>query len=139
MKSSNACSIGWRPPPPPPRGLTDKPARLAPDRLSTPFLFFRVRGGVLSPLPLLVHIVAFCGRPLQEAARQDPDNAEYRTLIKKFKRMESTKEAGNQAFKANDFAGAVKSWSEALAVDKTNKSFNSKLHCNLAVAYAKVT
>lgn len=52
--------------------------------------------------------------------------------------MESTKEAGNQAFKANNFEGAVRSWSEALAVDKTNKSFNSKLHCNLAAAYAKV-
>lgn len=53
--------------------------------------------------------------------------------------MESTKEAGNQAFKANNFEGAVRSWSEALAVDRTNKSFNSKLHCNLAAAYAKVT
>lgn len=42
-----------------------------------------------------------CGR--QEAARQDPDNAEYRVLIKKYKRMEATKEAGNQAFKANNF------------------------------------
>eukprot|EP00903_Cladosiphon_okamuranus_P008712 g8346.t1 len=76
---------------------------------------------------------------LQEAARQDPDSAEYRTLIKRFKLMESTKEAGNQAFKANNFQGAVKSWSEALAMDKNNKSFNSKLHCNLAAAYAKMS
>ncbi|CAM9818129.1 unnamed protein product, partial [Hapterophycus canaliculatus] len=43
---------------------------------------------------------------LQEAARQDPDNSEYRGLIKKYKLMESTKEAGNRAFKANDFQGA---------------------------------
>eukprot|EP00752_Nemacystus_decipiens_P005114 g4639.t1 len=76
---------------------------------------------------------------LQEAARQDPDNSEYRNLIKKFKLMESTKEAGNQAFKASDYEGAIKSWSEALAVDRTNKSFNSKLHCNLAAAYAKMS
>lgn len=52
--------------------------------------------------------------------------------------MESTKEAGNKAFKANNLEAAVKSWREALAVDRTNKSFNSKLHCNLAAAYAKV-
>lgn len=75
---------------------------------------------------------------LQEAARQDPDNPEYRGLVKKYKLMESTKEAGNQAFKASNWQGAIKSWGEALAVDKTNKSFNSKLHCNRAAAYAKV-
>lgn len=74
----------------------------------------------------------------QEAARQDPDNSEYRGLIKKYKLMESTKEAGNRAFKANDYDGAIKSWGEALVVDRTNKSFNSKLHCNRAAAYAKV-
>lgn len=39
----------------------------------------------------------------QEAARQDPDNAEYRVLIKQYKTMESTKEAGNQAFKQGDY------------------------------------
>ena len=39
---------------------------------------------------------------LQEAARHDPDNAEYRRLIKQYKLMESTKEAGNKAFKANN-------------------------------------
>lgn len=38
----------------------------------------------------------------QEAARQDPDNAEYRILIRQYKLMESTKEAGNKAFKAHD-------------------------------------
>lgn len=88
--------------------------------------------------PLLLAVVFLNTSVPQEAARQDPDNAEYRTLIKKFKLMESTKEAGNQAFKANNMQGAVKSWSEALAVDRSNKSFNSKLHCNLAAAYAKV-
>ncbi|CAM9248728.1 unnamed protein product [Pylaiella littoralis] len=76
---------------------------------------------------------------LQEAARQDPDNPEYRRLIKKYKLMDSTKEAGNQAFKANNWEMAIKSWGEALAVDKTNKSFNSKLHCNRAAAYAKMS
>ncbi|CAM9935523.1 unnamed protein product, partial [Scytosiphon promiscuus] len=76
---------------------------------------------------------------LQEAARQDPDNPEYRGLIKKYKLMDSTKEAGNRAFKANDYDGAIKSWGEALQVDRTNKSFNSKLHCNRAAAYAKLS
>ncbi|CAM9184983.1 unnamed protein product [Ectocarpus sp. 6 AP-2014] len=76
---------------------------------------------------------------LQEAARQDPDNSEYRGLIKKYKLMESTKEAGNKAFKANDLEGAIRSWGEALTVDKTNKSFNSKLYCNRAAAYAKLS
>ncbi|CAM9567168.1 unnamed protein product, partial [Ectocarpus fasciculatus] len=74
-----------------------------------------------------------------EAARQDPDNSEYRGLIKKYKLMESTKEAGNKAFKANDLEGAIRSWGEALTVDKTNKSFNSKLYCNRAAAYAKLS
>lgn len=34
--------------------------------------------------------------------------------------------------------GAIDSWGKALAMDAANKSFNSKLHCNRAVAYAKV-
>ncbi|CAN0066613.1 unnamed protein product, partial [Laminaria digitata] len=75
---------------------------------------------------------------LQEAARHDPDNAEYRGLIKQYKLMESTKEAGNKAFKANDLQGAIDSWGEALSIDRRNKTFNSKLHCNRATAYAKV-
>lgn len=37
----------------------------------------------------------------QEAARQDPDCSEYGVLMRQYKRMESTKEAGNQAFKTN--------------------------------------
>lgn len=89
---------------------------------------------------LLFFLAACCVfHSLQEAARQDPDNSEYRGLIKKYKLMESTKEAGNKAFKANDLEGAIRSWGEALTVDKANKSFNSKLYCNRAAAYAKVT
>lgn len=33
---------------------------------------------------------------------------------------------------------AIKTWGEALEMDKTNKAFNSKLYCNRAVALAKV-
>lgn len=43
----------------------------------------------------------------QEAARQDPDKAEYGTLMKQYRRMESRKEAGNQAFKANNLEVGV--------------------------------
>ncbi|CAN0144596.1 unnamed protein product [Ascophyllum nodosum] len=75
----------------------------------------------------------------QEAARQDPDKAEYRVLIKQYKLMESTKEAGNRAFKAQNIQGAIDSWGAALAMDKTNKAFNSKLYCNRATAFAKLS
>ncbi|CAM9145910.1 unnamed protein product [Choristocarpus tenellus] len=75
---------------------------------------------------------------LQEAARQDPDNKEYRVLIKQYKLMETTKETGNQAFKAGDMQGAIEAWTEALKADRSNKSFNSKLHCNLATAQSKM-
>ena len=33
---------------------------------------------------------------------------------------------------------AIDSWGEALSIDRRNKPFNSKLHCNRATAYAKV-
>ncbi|CAM9649340.1 unnamed protein product [Discosporangium mesarthrocarpum] len=73
-----------------------------------------------------------------EAARQDPDKKDYRVLIKQYKLMESTKEMGNESFKSEDYKGAIRAWRGALELDRTNKSFNSKLFCNLATAHSKL-
>ena len=75
---------------------------------------------------------------LQEAMRNDPDNTEYRTEIKKWRNMESQKDAGNDAFKGARFQEAIDKWSECLAIDPQHRSYNAKLFCNRATAYSKL-
>ncbi|KAG5189282.1 heat shock protein 40 like protein [Tribonema minus] len=75
---------------------------------------------------------------LAEAARHDPDNKEYITLIRRARAMEATKERGNKAFKAGQMQEAIAAWTEALAMDPSNKLYNAKLYFNRANALARL-
>lgn len=74
----------------------------------------------------------------QEALRCDPDMKQARIYLKRARELEKKKEAGNEAFKKGDYAIARDLYSEALAVDPTNKGTNAKLYQNRAVACSKV-
>ena len=75
---------------------------------------------------------------LQEAMRDDPDNSNYRTEIKKWKSMEKEKEAGNEAFKGSRFQEAIDRWTQCLGVDPQHRTYNAKLYLNRATAYSKL-
>ena len=70
-------------------------------------------------------------------------NWELLTLIndvffQRAKLLKQKKEEGNALFKASDWNGAFKTYSEALSIDPCNKFTNAKLHYNRAVVGAKV-
>ena len=74
----------------------------------------------------------------RQAISCDPDYRDavkYLRLVQKLDRM---KEDGTSAFKAGSLEEAVKLYSDALEVDPMNKSINSKLLQNRALASIKV-
>lgn len=60
-------------------------------------------------------------------------------MLRKVKLLDSLKEAGNEAFKANKFTEAIDKYSEALVVDPENESFNATVLSNRAAAFLKVS
>merc|ERR1711916_272438 len=56
------------------------------------------------------------------------DHAKCMRMLKRVRKLTKVKAAGNAAFKARDFTGAVDAFSEALALDPDHKSYNAKLH-----------
>ena len=75
----------------------------------------------------------------RQALSCDPDfkdGVKYLRMVQKLDRM---KEDGNAAFKAGRHKQAVDVYSQALEVDPNNKSTNSKLLQNRALASLKVT
>ena len=46
---------------------------------------------------------------------------------------------GNKLFKMGDFAKAMETYTEALAIDEMNKTTNAKLYFNRATVAAKVS
>ena len=74
----------------------------------------------------------------QEALRCDPDMKQARIYLKRARELEKKKEAGNEAFKKGVYKNARELYSEALAVDPSNKGTNAKLYQNRAVANTKV-
>ncbi len=97
-------------------------------------------------------------RFFQQALRMDPDHSKSRQAMKvkslvrhflytysccyfplqKNKCLLQSKESGNLAFKARDYARAHELYTEALAIDSLNTFTNAKLFCNRALAGAKV-
>ncbi|KAG0128222.1 hypothetical protein HOY82DRAFT_622579 [Tuber indicum] len=74
----------------------------------------------------------------QEALRCDPDMKQARIFLRRSRELEKKKEAGNEAFKKGDYKIARELYSEALAVDPSNKGTNAKLYQNRAVANTKL-
>jgi len=77
-------------------------------------------------------------RHLQQALQLDPDDREAQVLIKKIRKLQRMKDAGNKHFKAGRNEKAVEEYTKCLEVDPENKSFNAKLHCNRAAALQKI-
>lgn len=76
-------------------------------------------------------------RHLQQALQLDPDHKESQQMIKKIRKLERLKEAGNAHFKAGRNQEAIEAYSQCLEVDPDNKAFNSKLHANRAASLQK--
>lgn len=72
-----------------------------------------------------------------EALRLDPDHAPAKGLRHAIKALVAEKEAGNDAFKAGDYAAAVSRYTAALALAGERDAIRSTLHVNRATAYAR--
>jgi len=75
---------------------------------------------------------------LQQALRQDPDNREAQTELKRLRAISRQKAEGDEAFKQRDYQKAVESWGKCLEMDPENNDLNSKLYSNRANAYSKM-
>lgn len=73
----------------------------------------------------------------RKALSYDPDLSQARTLLKTVQKLDKAKESGNAAFKAGRYTEAINLYTEALAVDASNKGTNSKLYQNRATARMK--
>ena len=74
----------------------------------------------------------------QAALRTDPDYILARTLLRKVKLLDATKDAGNEAFKANKFTEAIEKYTECMAIDPENETFQATVLSNRATAFLKV-
>jgi DnaJ family protein C protein 7 len=73
-----------------------------------------------------------------EALRCDPDFSKARALLKMARAIESQKEAGNAAFKANQLEEAYDAYTAAMEIDPKNDHMNSRLYSNRAAVLQKV-
>ncbi|KAK4698598.1 hypothetical protein P7C70_g7674, partial [Phenoliferia sp. Uapishka_3] len=73
----------------------------------------------------------------QQALRTDPDYVLARNLLRKVKLLDSTKDAGNEAFKASKFSEAIEKYTECIEIDDENESFKATVLSNRATAYLK--
>ncbi|CAG8722029.1 12689_t:CDS:2, partial [Cetraspora pellucida] len=74
----------------------------------------------------------------QEALRCDPDHSKARILLRRARSIESQKNAGNEAFKREDFNTAYNIYTAALEIDPENKNTNSKLYSNRSAVLVKL-
>lgn len=74
----------------------------------------------------------------QEVLRHDPDNENARVVLKRIKKIESQKSAGNDAFTSGRYKEAVDLYSETINLDSLNDDLNGTLYCNRAAALMKL-
>nr|CCA17920.1 ion channel putative [Albugo laibachii Nc14] len=75
---------------------------------------------------------------LQQALRSDPDNQTFMKEMKKIRKLESSKENANAAFKAGRMNDAIDQYTKCLGIDQQNKAFNAKIYCNRATALSQI-
>jgi tetratricopeptide (TPR) repeat protein len=71
--------------------------------------------------------------------QMDPDNKRSRDMFKLVSSISKKKEEGNQFFKDGDCQRAVTAYTEALAFDHFNDSFNATVLSNRAAAWMKLS
>lgn len=74
----------------------------------------------------------------QQLLRTAPDFQKAKECYKKAKSLEATKQAGNDAFRNQDYTKATDLYTQALNIDSLNKLTNSKLYCNRALVNSKL-
>jgi DnaJ family protein C protein 7 len=74
----------------------------------------------------------------RQAINCDPDFKQAIDYMKMVRNLERLKNDGNAAFKAGKFQEAVKTYTQALEVDPSNKSTNSKILQNRALCYTRI-
>eukprot|EP00924_Labyrinthula_sp_SR-Ha-C_P000858 maker-scaffold_7-snap-gene-6.35-mRNA-1 protein AED:0.01 eAED:0.01 QI:125/1/1/1/1/1/3/164/509 len=75
---------------------------------------------------------------LSQGLQNDPDATKLARLLKKIRKVNRLKEAGNDQFKRGNYTDAIEKYSEALAVDPDNNALNAKLLCNRGLCKAKL-
>lgn len=71
----------------------------------------------------------------QQVLRSDPDHKRAGGMFKMLRKLESSKAAGNKAFKEGKNAEAIKLYTTALQVDPANDKWNAVLYNNRAAAH----
>jgi len=74
----------------------------------------------------------------QQLLRTAPDFQKAKECYKKAKSLEQTKQAGNDAFRTQDYTKAHELYTQALNIDPLNKLTNSKLYCNRGFVNTKL-
>ena len=68
----------------------------------------------------------------------DPEFKDAIKYLRMVQKLEKTKEEGNNLFKMGKFQNAIETYTQALAVDPSNRSTNSKILQNRALCYIKI-
>eukprot|EP01101_Sappina_pedata_P010192 TRINITY_DN635_c0_g1_i1.p1 TRINITY_DN635_c0_g1~~TRINITY_DN635_c0_g1_i1.p1 ORF type:complete len:322 (-),score=140.30 TRINITY_DN635_c0_g1_i1:790-1686(-) len=72
------------------------------------------------------------------ALHMEPDLPGAGAELKKVRQMEAKKKQANEAFSGKRYEDAYNLYSELLAIDQTNDSFNSTIYCNRAAAAMQI-
>jgi len=73
----------------------------------------------------------------RQLLQNDPDNSKIQSIFKQVKKMESAKDAANDAFKEGKTQQAFEMYTQALTLDPNHGPYNSVMRCNRAAAAMK--
>lgn len=76
---------------------------------------------------------------IREALNKDPDNVNYQKGWRNLVKMEKVKKEATDLFSANQFKEAIEKFNECLELDPLNKTFNSTILFNRAIAFSKLS
>ncbi len=83
------------------------------------------------------HPISTVNQYLSTGLNYDPDNKKARNLFKHIKKLESIKNAGNEAFKTGDLDAALTSYDEFLTLDPNGAITRAKVLSNRAIVYSR--
>ena len=76
---------------------------------------------------------------LREALNKDPDNVNFQRALRNLNKIENVKKEGTDAFSMGNYPVAIEKFTECLALDPLNNSYNSTLLFNRASAHMKLS
>ena len=75
---------------------------------------------------------------LQQVMRSDPDNALYKSMLKRVRGVDELKRGGDDLYRKGLFAEALESWSSCINLDPSNGVVVAKVYFNRASALSKL-